>query len=371
LPGIEDDADKQQRILMKSLNSILAFMVSFILLSCSSQYSIKEPTKYPLERSITEKSLIQEGINAYERGDYDKAVSRYQEVLNSNPDNVHAIYELALTYSAMKEHKKSLETGMRAMQYQWPQLNKVYLLVGTELDYLGKQSDAIDLYKDAIERYSNDFLLFYNLGITRLSRDEIEEAKSAFKSSVVLRPSHASSHLALAQSFFKENNKIPALFAYCRFLILEPSSDRAESARQNVLSIVFGDVKTDKKNPNRITVSVDPDEPKSEGDFNNLNFFMSLNSALQLSMTRNNKSARDSKIDIFDGLFSIAGGDASDENKAKFVRQYYIPYFAELAERKFIEAFVDHAILDLKNSSDTAKIFLKWSEDYKWPAESR
>jgi len=256
---------------------------------------------------MDEKRIIQDGIRAHELGDYDEAYGLYQAVLDSNPDNVHALYELALTYSAMEKHKKSLETGLRAMEYQWPELNKVYLMVGTELDYLGEKSDAIDVYKKGINHYPDDFLLYYNLGITQLSEEEIEEAKKALKKSVILNPSHAGSHLALAESFFKENNKIPALFAYCRFLILEPSSERAEPARKNVLSISAGDIKTNKKNPDQITVSVEPDDPKSEGNFQTLSFYISANSALQLMMAKDNRSARDKKIGLFDDLFSIAG----------------------------------------------------------------
>jgi tetratricopeptide (TPR) repeat protein len=352
---------------MKTLNCILAFTASFILLSCTPKYVIKEPTKQPSEISIQERNLIQEGANAYKRKDYQEAVDRYQVVLKTNPNNVLAMYELALTYSAMNKHEKSLETGLLALEYRSPELNKVYLLVGTELDYLGEKSDAIDVYKNGLKRYPDDHLLYYNLGITQFSCDEIEEAKASFKSSATLRPAHAGSHLGLAQLFSKEGNKIPALFAFCRFLILDPSSDRAESARQSVLTIIHGDLKTNPKNPNQITVSVDPDEPKSEGDFSSLNFFMSLNSALQVSM-KDNKSAREQKIDIFDGIFSIAGGSTSKENKTGFVWQYYVPYFFELNKKNFTGTFVDYAILDLNDHSDTVKTFLKWSEDYKWPA---
>lgn len=351
---------------MKAYNYLL-LAISFLILSCSPQYSIKEPTKVPVEKSIDEKRIIQNGIRAHDRGDYDDAVSLYQEVLSSNPDNAHALYELALTYSAMDKHRQSLETGLRAMEYQWPELNRVYSLIGTELDLLGKKSDAIDVYEKGIKRYPDDFNLYYNLGIARLSEEEIEEAKKAFKKSVILNPLHASSHLGLAESLFKEDNKIPALFAYCRFLILEPSSERAESARRNVLSISAGDIKANKKNPNQIAVSVEPDDPKSEGNFQTLSFYISANSALQLMMTKDNRSARDKKIGLFDDLFSTAGKNVFEENKSKFIWQYYVPYFAELSERKFSAAFVDYSILDLKETTDTTKMFLKWSEDYKWP----
>jgi len=321
-----------------------------------------------LEISFQENNLIQKGIDSYKRGDYREAVDRYQEVLNSNPDNIHAIYELALTYSAMKQHEKSLETGMQAMQYRWSELNKVYQLVGAELNHLGKQRNAIDLYEYAIKRYPDDYLLYYSLGVIRLSCDEIKVAKAALKSSVTLRPSHAGSHIALAQSFFKEGNKIPALFAYCRFLILEPSGDRADSARKSVLLIVAGNVKTDPDNPNTINIPSNPDETKSEGDFGGINFFLSMNSALQLSMVKDNRSILNRNTDIFEGMFSMAGEDTSKENRTGFVGQYYIPYFSELNKRNFTRVFLDYAIFGIKDPSDKVMPFLKWSEDYIWPA---
>ena len=195
---------------------LFIYALPLLFLSCSSGYSLKDPTKVPSPSTGKAQALIDQGMAAYDEGRYQAAIDLYRQVLVDEPDNVSALYELAMAYSVVQQHDKSLELCLQAAQYQWPGLPRVYVLTGTELDYLGKPDDAIAVYEQALRQYPNDLLLHYNLGVTQLSQHHLDDAKAALKTAAVLRPTHPSSHLALAHAFLEEGNKIPALFALAR-----------------------------------------------------------------------------------------------------------------------------------------------------------
>jgi tetratricopeptide (TPR) repeat protein len=349
---------------MKTLIPTAILMFSLVVLSCSSRYAIKEPTKpwSPADQEV--ESLIHNGITAYDSGNYNEAIDLYQNALRRDSNSVKAMYELALTYSALEEHDTSLALCYRAMEYKYPNLHQVYLLAGTELDVMGKSPEAVEVYEEAIDRFPRYYMLYYNVGITYLNLKESGKAKAAFKSALHLQPTHSSSHLGLAMIFDSEGNTIPALFAYSRFLVLEPTSKRSESARKSVLKILgFGATK-DPTNDNRINVTFNPDQPREEGDFASVSLFMSLNAALQLTKEEQAKSQKERLTETFGSIIGFLDESSQKQPQKSFFHNYYLPYLLEIKKQDYLPAFVDQ-VFQLENSDSTAR-FLRWSEEFDW-----
>ena len=61
--------------------------------------------------------------------------------------NAEAIYELALAYSTKGDYQRSLDLATTGTEYDSPFLSGFYLILGSDLDELGKTRDAIDVYK--------------------------------------------------------------------------------------------------------------------------------------------------------------------------------------------------------------------------------
>ena len=349
---------------MKTLIHIAILIFSILFFSCSSKYAIKEPTKSWSPAGKAEESLIQNGVSAYDSGNYKEAISIYQNVLNRDRNNVKAMYELALTYSAIEEHEKCLNLCYHAMEYQYPNLNQIYLLAGTELDVIGKSTEAVEVYEGAIERFPRDHMLHFNVGITYLNLKEVKKAKNAFKSALYLRPTHSSSHLALAMTFNSEGNYIPALFAYSRFLVLEPNSKRAESVRESIRKILGFGASKDPTKDNQINVTFNPSQPKDEGDFSSMSLFMSLNAALQMSKEQQAKSEKERLTETYESIIGFVDETLQQEKQESFSHKYYLPYFFEIKKQNYLPSFIEH-IFQFGNS-DSTKLFLKWSEDFNW-----
>ena len=50
--------------------------------------------------------VIAEGVRSHDAGDYEGAIKAYEEALALEPQSVVALYEIALTYSALKDYSR-------------------------------------------------------------------------------------------------------------------------------------------------------------------------------------------------------------------------------------------------------------------------
>ena len=68
------------------------------------------------------------GINFYNDQKYDDAAAAFRKVLETEPNNRDAIYNLANTYYAMKDNAKLIETSARLLQVEPMSENALQLL---------------------------------------------------------------------------------------------------------------------------------------------------------------------------------------------------------------------------------------------------
>src|ERR1041384_3213851 len=71
--------------------------------------------------------LIRDGIALHDKGNYDGAIAKYQEVLAENPDDALALYEISYSYSAKGDHQKSLDYAYKGAQYRSKHLVGFYV----------------------------------------------------------------------------------------------------------------------------------------------------------------------------------------------------------------------------------------------------
>jgi hypothetical protein len=117
---------------------------------------------------------------------------------------------------------------------------------------------------------SRPFALFLFLAVApgvfaQEPADPAAEARAKVKEYVRANPGDASGHLAAAELFETQEFPVPALFAYMRFLALEPSSPRSAGAAtrlRNLMAAISEQKKTDDGK-----ISFASKSRKEEGDF--------------------------------------------------------------------------------------------------------
>src|SRR6267378_958663 len=122
---------------MKRQICVLA-VILLLLAKVSWAQKLEAPKLEPTPSTESQKQLIKEGVALHDRGDYDAAISRYEQVLRENPANVLALYELSFSYFLKKDCQKSLEMAFKAARYKSDLLGEIYGEIGNCQDDLGK-----------------------------------------------------------------------------------------------------------------------------------------------------------------------------------------------------------------------------------------
>ena len=107
-------------------------------------------------------------------------------------------------------------------------LKQVFTLYTNTLDVAENPREAIDVYDQAISKFPSHYMLHFNKAVTAYGLKDYYEARIAFQASAKLNPRHASSvyYLGVIEDIF--GNKISAILALSRFMILEPEGERAK-----------------------------------------------------------------------------------------------------------------------------------------------
>ena len=175
-------------------------------------------------------SLLQLGMDYYENGRYDRAITILKEAVEIEPDSPVANYCVASGYIAVNEYVKALEHLDRVIDKDVDFLLGVYTMKSSCLDYLGRIVESIELLRDGIERLGGNYLLYYNLGLCLYKTGSHGEAQQALENALSLNHNHAGSHYLLGVLMYelgKMEHSLPALYY---FLLLEPNGNRSEIA---------------------------------------------------------------------------------------------------------------------------------------------
>lgn len=330
------------------------------------------------------KELILEGIKLHDQGDFEGAISKYDEALQLDASNITALGEKALSLLSLEKYETAIQICKAIVETQpnSPNLDFVYTTYGNALDLIGKPDQALNIYDQGIAKFPDYFQLHFNKGITLSRINRPEEALAYFEKSVSLNPEHPGSHNAIARIHLDGKKKIPSLMAFCRFLILEPQGDRATSNLPFVREIMQANVK--KTGENNVTITLSPDilegaskkkkkKLKPVNDFSMTELLLSMSAALDYDQINAGRTEQELFISKF-GTFCQSLAEQKNNNSG-FYWEYYAPYFIELKNQNLVETFTyiiyassdDPTVQDwLKTNKDKISKFYQWSEAYNW-----
>ena len=328
------------------------------------------------QKEIAE-GLVQAGVILQDAGQVDSAIAKYHRALELDKNNLPALGEMAYSFLTAGKYEESIRYAKMAIKTHPgdPELQTVYVSYGNALDGLGKTGKAIDIYNEGIGLFPTYFQLYYNRGVSQNTLHQTEEAIRSFQKSVSLNPDHPGSHNAIGHILFNNNN-IPALLAFCRYLVLEPAGRRAADNLENIQKIMGAHVT--KSPEDRITVTISPDlldtkKTDHQNNFSSAELMLALSSALDNDSSNINKTAVEKFIRKFSALCSFL--KETEKNGYGFYWDYYVPYFIEMNDQGFVETFAYIAFSssktpDLKEWMEAHKTeidhFYKWSKGFQW-----
>lgn len=338
-----------------------------------------KPTLTPKQSDKKQEELISKGVEYHDKGMYREALNMYKKVLKLNPDNVSALSEMAFTYFAMGDYQKSLDYALKAAKYKTNLLGHIYTEVGNAYDGLNKPYYALAYYREAIKVEPENFLGYYNAGITLTRLGYRNKARECFKKALTLNPTHASSTLMLGNYYYQNNCSISALLLFYRFLILEPNTQRSEAVFEAINDILKEMVEEEKKGV--IAVKLKDIQGDCGGNFSSVYMAFGIMRMFRFAGSKTKKAKSENEIDrlVFemDTLFSLL--ENNKKKKEGFVWEFYAPFFVELKKRGYVKPLVMQVYFrkyeaaakkwfeDEKNRKLYDE-FLRWSiEGYKFP----
>lgn len=325
--------------------------------------------------------LVEQGVAYHDKGDFQGAIDKYDKALQLDKDNLLALAEKAMSLLYLKKNDEAIKCCKRAIKkHQGDKvLQSVYVAYGNAYDGLQKTDKALKIYDEGIKLFPFFYLLHFNKGITLASIKEYDKAILCFQKSSSLNPKHASSQNALARLLKATDKRIPAILVLSRFLILEPQSNRAKDNMTLLQNIIKANVEQTGENAIKINISpamlgdTTAEGKTKENNFSVTDLILSMDAALDYDEKNKNKTEVEQFIRKFETVCVSLKG-AQDKNYG-FYWDYYVPYFVEMKDKKFIETFAyiafatsDYPDVDkwLKEHQKDIEKFYEWSGNFNW-----
>ena len=169
---------------------------------------LTKPDKKVSEASINE--LLSKGISYYDEGMIDEAIEQFNGVLDIDPENAKANYNLGNAYADRGMFDEAISSYKKAVEKD-PGLIDAYL--NLSMLYLDMESidEAISLCKQAVKANPNDSFLCFHLGEAYTRNKQYKSAITAFKKAISINPMDPETQYRLAEAYYETKQYDTAL----------------------------------------------------------------------------------------------------------------------------------------------------------------
>jgi len=151
---------------------------------------------------------------------YDDSIVLHNALIDHDPYNFQAWYNLAQAYSSTGEYDYAID----AFEYAFiinPEFESAYKECADLCFEIGKHQKALKIYMETMEVFGSDLDLLYNIGQCLLSLGNSKSARKYLNKALKLDPYNDEIHYSIGISFAREARWINAINAYKRALDLD------------------------------------------------------------------------------------------------------------------------------------------------------
>ena len=130
------------------------------------------------------------GVAHSHSGEYEKAISDYNEAIRINPEDALAYYNRGLIYDNSGEYEKAISDYNEAIRIN-PEYADAYLGRGLIYDNSGEYEKAISDYNEAIRINPEYADVWLELGQVYECKENLEKAKECFERALEIDPENA------------------------------------------------------------------------------------------------------------------------------------------------------------------------------------
>ncbi len=184
----------------------------------------------------TVESLIHEGIELHDSTEYKMAINKFEDALKLNPQSTLAFYELSLSYLELKDYKNASKYSTKVIN-----ANDKSLLIGAyavkseALVGLDKIDDAITILREGLDKIGESYLLHFNLALNYYKKNDIDKTLEHVNRAIEIDKTFSGAFLLSAYAQRDKGLWIRSIYSFQMFLLLEPDSQRAKNAFEEML----------------------------------------------------------------------------------------------------------------------------------------
>lgn len=289
-------------------------------------------------------TLISQGISQYDTGDYDAAIATFENVLDIDPDNYTAAYELALTHATAGDLESCVTVARKysRMIPNEPEYAHMHAqmsgLLASCHSQAGDTREALRVFRDALEKNRDDYGLNFNIAITLSQEGQYDAALEHARRAIVANPSHPSPYYVLGSLYHETGKAVESLLSYFVFLQREFNTARTTWAAQFAIEAAFASVSKDEEGGGT-TISLGHPDGSDMDPLLTLEMLLSLQAASKVEDDSIKEPVAESIADVF-AVVVRASDDLTEEiDQESFFAQYVLPDIAAIEEAGVEEAF--------------------------------
>ena len=173
---------------------------------------------------------------AYEAGDYQTALRRFQEAIDRNPNDAESLSNLGQVLVKMGRTAEAVPHLQRATTLN-PDRWAYRFNLARALGQLGRWDESIASYQQAQRLFPDDYVTTFNLAMTLHKSGNEQAAVDQYRRTIELNPEDPTFRIALANSYERLQKPAEAVAAYSEYLRLSPSGADAERVRARIAQL--------------------------------------------------------------------------------------------------------------------------------------
>lgn len=279
-------------------------------------------------------NLIQQGIALHDNGEFEKAIEKYNEALEINPNSSLANYEISYSYLSLNDYNNAIKFSKKVVDNKNGHELHSYIVYGTALDMLGKTKKSIKVYEEALKTYDH-YLLHYNHAISCFNMGDIDKAYESAINGILTNNSHASSHLLLSNIMEQKGSRIKSALPLYFFLLIEPNSPRSKAVYEMLVNKL--DYGVEKKTDKDIDVKI-PLNDSEDSDFGAAEMMISLSKASNYTEENVGKSEMELFAENNESIFSVLGELKKKKDEGLWW-DFYVSFFYDIVQNDHTKAY--------------------------------
>ena len=286
--------------------------------------------------------LMDAAIEHYDQGDFDTAISLLEEVLDQEPRNGMAAYELGLSHQAKGDFQSCAKVTKRYVRRlkddpkQKGLLPQLSMLQASCHSAAGDAKKALRVFREAIKRNPDDYGLNFNIAITLLNEGEYVEAIQHLETAIRAEPSNPSPYYVVGIAYQDLGRSVEGLLAYLSFLQREFNTPRCVTAAQAVIDIAYSRVKLDESG-GATTIQLSPSLQSEAPEILTLTLALTLSAVASMQDGEIEEPVIESISELLTRFISISA--AMDPESDSFFTSYILSGVLRLEEAELTSAF--------------------------------